>query len=88
MDDQQSPRVSPRPRSIRQDLFLAVRLAWNFGYIIAIPAALFGFGGAYLDKQYGTSPTFILIGFALALALSGWGIWRAVKEILREGEKN
>lgn len=78
---------SPRPRSIRQDLMLAVRLAWNFGYIIAVPAVAFGFGGAYLDKQYGTSPTFILIGFAAALALSGLGIWRAVKEIVREQEK-
>ncbi len=71
-------------RSIGADLLLAVRLAWNFGYIIAIPAVAFGFGGASLDKHYGTSPTFILIGFALALALSGLGIWRAVKEIVRE----
>lgn len=77
MDDQKA-------RSIRQDLMLAVRLAWNFGYIIAIPAVVFGFGGAYLDKQYGTSPTFILVGFAAALALSGLGIWRMVKEIVRE----
>lgn len=91
MDDlekpQTSPAVSSRPRSIRQDLLLAVRLAWNFGYIIAIPAALFGFGGAYLDKQNGTSPLFILIGFAVALLLSGLGIWRKVKEIVREQEE-
>ena len=73
-----------RPRLIRQDLLLAVRLAWNFGYIIAIPAVLFGFGGAYLDKTWGTSPVFILIGFALALAISGLGIWRVVKEIMRQ----
>ena len=72
------------PRTLRHDLVLAVRLAWNFGYIIAIPAVLFGFGGASLDKQFGTSPTFILIGFALALLLSGLGIWRAVKEIIAQ----
>lgn len=77
-------RESPRPRSIRQDLFLAVRLAWNFGYIIAIPAAALGFGGAYLDKAWGTSPIFILAGFALALLLSGFGVYRKVKEIIRE----
>lgn len=79
--------VTSRPRSIRQDLMLAVRLAWNFGYIIAIPAVAFGFGGAYLDKQYGTSPTFILIGFALAMLLSGLGIWRMIREITREQGK-
>ncbi len=76
------PQKSSPPRPIRQDLLLAVRLAWNFGYIIAIPAALFGFGGAYLDKLWGTSPLCILIGFAIALGLSGLGIWRMVKEIV------
>ena len=73
---------SPVRRSIKDDLLLAVRLAWNFGYIIAIPAVVFGFGGAKLDKAMGTSPLFLLIGFALALALSSWGIWRKLKEIL------
>ena len=73
--------TSSRPRRVRQDLFLAVRLAWNFGYIIAIPAAAFGFGGAYLDKTWGTSPMFILIGLALALTVSGMGIWRVVRQI-------
>lgn len=77
---------SPRARSVRQDLILAVRLAWNFGYIIAIPAAVFGFGGAYLDRMWGTSPVFILSGFALALMLSGLGIWRVVTDIARGQE--
>ena len=69
------------PPTITQDFFLAIRLAWNFGYIIAIPAVLFGFGGAWLDRRFGTSPVFLLIGFALALAISGMGIWRMVKQI-------
>ncbi len=90
MNDRQSSRTSPvvssHPRSIRQDLLLAVRLAWNFGYIIAIPAVLFGFGGAYVDRLWGTSPLFILIGFACALALSSLGIWRMVKEIVNKPE--
>lgn len=79
-----NPRQTPPARSIRADLLLAVRLAWNFGYIIAIPAAAFGFGGAYLDRAWGTSPAFILTGFALALMLSGFGVRRKVKEIIRE----
>ena len=74
--------VPPPRRPIKDDLLLAVRLAWNFGYIIAIPAALFGFTGAYLDKTWDTSPVLILIGFAIAIALSSLGIWRALKEIL------
>ncbi len=62
----------------------ALKLAWDLGYIIAIPAFLFGFGGAYLDRQAGTSPLFLLLGFAVALTLSFLGVKRKVKEILGE----
>lgn len=69
-------------RSITADLLLTVRLAWSFGYIIALPAALFGFGGAYADKALGTSPWLLLGGLATALILSSIGIYRKIKEIL------
>lgn len=64
-------------------LFLSLRLAWNLGFIIAIPVGLFGFGGAYLDKYLGTSPIFVITGFAMAALLSGVGVYRKVKEILK-----
>ena len=69
-------------RSIKDDLWLAVQLAWHLGYLIAIPVVFFGFGGAYLDKQYGTSPMFLFIGFAIAITLSVMGVKRKLKEIL------
>ncbi|MBI1812513.1 AtpZ/AtpI family protein [Candidatus Peregrinibacteria bacterium] len=64
-------------------LWLALKLAWDLGYIIAIPAAVFGFGGAYLDKYEGTSPLFLLLGLAAALGLSSIGVKRIVKKIIR-----
>ena len=64
------------------DLWLAVRLAWSLGYIIALPAVLFGFGGAYLDKTLGTSPWVLLIGLALAMGISAVGVYRRLREIL------
>ena len=69
-------------KSIVSDLWLAVRLAWNFGWIIAIPAVLFGFGGAYLDRVEGTSPLFLLLGLGLAMGISSVGVYRRVKEII------
>lgn len=69
-------------RSVFADLALAVRLAWSIGWIVAIPAALFGFGGATLDKTYHTSPLFLILGLAMAMALSGVGVWRMLKRIL------
>ena len=61
---------------------LSLRLAWNLGFIIAVPVAVFGFGGAYLDKYYQTSPMFVISGFVIAMVLSGIGVYRKVKEIL------
>jgi F0F1-type ATP synthase assembly protein I len=68
----------PKPPS---SLFLSLRLAWNLGFIIALPVVIFGFGGAYLDKYLKTSPLFVLIGFVLAVLISGIGVYRKVKEI-------
>jgi len=68
-------------------LFLSLRLAWNLGFLISVPVVVFGFGGAYMDKYYGTSPAFVITGFVLAIVLSGLGVYRKVKEILGEERK-
>lgn len=69
---------------LKHDLIFVVDLAWSIGWIIAIPAVALGFGGAYLDRWFGSSPLFILLGMGLAVTLSGVGLWRKLREILRE----
>ncbi len=68
-------------------LLLALRLAWNLGYIIAIPAFLFGFGGAYADKYWGTSPLLLLLGMGCAILLSFFGVKRKVEEIIGDAKE-
>lgn len=68
--------------TIVDDLRLVAQLSWSIGWIVAIPAVAFGFGGAYLDRLYGTTPLFILLGFAIAVTLSGIGLYRKLREIL------
>ncbi len=75
--------MAPEQRSVGQDLWMVAQLAWSIGWIVAIPAVLFGFGGAFLDKTLGPSPIFILLGFTLAVVLSAVGVYRKVKQILR-----
>ncbi|MBI3332162.1 AtpZ/AtpI family protein [Candidatus Peregrinibacteria bacterium] len=72
------------PQSSWRPLLLALRLAWAMGYIIAIPAVVLGFGGAYLDRVLGTSPLFIFIGFGIATTVSFLGIKRRIQEIEKE----
>lgn len=62
--------------------WLALKLAWELGYLIAIPVVALGFGGAMLDKYVGTMPLFTLLGFALAAVLSGIAIRRRLRAIL------
>lgn len=64
-------------------MWMSIRLAWELGYLIALPAVVLGFGGAYLDRYVQTSPLFLLIGFALAALLSGVGVVRKVRAILK-----
>ena len=70
-------------RSIKNDMWLVVELAWAVGWIVAVPAVALGFGGAYLDRYFDTSPVFILIGMGCAVSLSGWGLWRKLRQILK-----
>jgi len=58
-------------------------LAMELGYTIAIPIVLFGVGGAYLDKQWETSPIFLLIGVVVSIILSIFGIYRKTRNILK-----
>lgn len=62
-------------------VLFVLSLAGQLGFMIAIPAALFGFGGAYIDRQLGTSPLFILAGLALAISASSYLVFRFAKEV-------
>jgi hypothetical protein len=74
------------PASLKQSdpgVWMALGLVWEIGYIIAIPAFVFGFGGAYLDKYLGLSPLLMLAGLLLALIVSGFAIYHKVRKVIR-----
>ena len=80
---EQQPTPAEKRGSARA-LWLGVQLAWDLGWIIALPVVILGLGGAYLDKYVGSSPLFILLGFILAITLSFIGIKRKLKDILQK----
>lgn len=79
--------TTPVPPSVKEreesSMLLALKLVFELGYIIAIPIVLFGFGGAYADKAWGTSPWMLLLGIALAATISIIGVIRKIKVIQR-----
>lgn len=70
--------------SLSKSAALGLGFAWELGYTIAIPALLFGFGGAYVDKHLGTSPLLLMIGLILAFIGSFAAILRKVRTIIRQ----
>lgn len=57
-------------------------LAGQIGYIVAIPAFVFGFGGALLDKRLETVPWLMIAGFGLAFTVSAITLARLVRRML------
>jgi len=62
--------------------FQMLGLVGEIGTMIAVPAFLLGFGGAYLDKNFGTSPLFVIVGLAVALISSSLAVWHRVQPLL------
>ena len=66
----------------KNSIWLALQLAWELGYLIALPVAVLGFRGAYLDKTVGTMPLFTLLGFIVAATFSFIAVRRRLRAIL------
>ncbi len=75
--------VAPqRPKSPLESPLAMIGVVGQVGYMIAVPAFAFGFGGAYMDKWLGTSPLFVLLGLTLALTVSSIAVYRLTKRLL------
>lgn len=75
---------TPAPKNNKEAMstMQMLSLVGEIGYLIAIPAVLFAFGGAYLDRMLDTSPLFLIAGLALALLSSALAVWHRVKPLL------
>ncbi len=64
--------------------FRPLALAWELGYTIAIPLVALALGGRFLDKNFDTSPIFLLVGIFVSILISSFLIYRKTKKILSE----
>lgn len=58
-------------------------LAFELGFIIALPIVAFGFGGKWLDQKIGTFPLLTLIGIFLAISLTTLWIYRKFRDYFK-----
>ncbi|MBI4185799.1 AtpZ/AtpI family protein [Candidatus Berkelbacteria bacterium] len=66
-----------------QRVLFVLSLVGQLGFLIALPAAALGFGGAWLDRSLETSPLFILLGLSLAIASSSLFVGKLIQRINR-----
>ncbi len=71
-----------RDMSPDESTLLGFGFAWELGYMIALPAVLFGVGGAALDKYMHTSPLFVLVGLITAFITSAISVTRRIRDII------
>jgi len=66
-----------------QKTFSVMALAWELGYLIAIPLVALTLGGRFLDKKLGTSPLLLLIGVVAAIILSSYMVYKKTIDIMK-----
>jgi F0F1-type ATP synthase assembly protein I len=64
-----------------------LQLAWNLGFQIALPLVAFALVGRYLDAQFATGPWLFLLGVLAAIIASSALIYRKLKPLLENSEK-
>lgn len=68
-------------------LMQALSLAWQMGYLLAIPLVALALAGRLLDKRLDTSPLFLLIGIGLSIVISSILVAKKALEIISEISK-
>ncbi|MFH1193472.1 MAG: AtpZ/AtpI family protein [bacterium] len=72
------------PDKKKSDMWQALSLLGQLGYVIAIPLVILALGGRFIDKKYGTSPWFLIAGMFLALIISTFWVYKKTAEIMSE----
>jgi F0F1-type ATP synthase assembly protein I len=76
--------MPPNPQ--KSALWQAFSYAWAFGYIVALPLVVLGFGGRALDRALGKTPWLFLLGLLLALVISSIWTFRTLLRLSKSVE--
>lgn len=60
----------------------ALTFAFELGYMIAIPLVFLALLGRWADRQFETSPWFLVGGIIVATTVSTWIVYKKVSNIL------
>lgn len=72
----------------KSNLWQALSLLGQLGYVIAIPLVILAMIGRFIDNRYHTSPWFLIAGMFLALIISTFWVYKKTAEIMKEATKD
>lgn len=77
------------PGSQKIDIqFRPLQLAFELGYMIAIPIVAFALAGRFADKYFETSPWLLLAGICTSILISSYLVYKKVAPILTGNNDN
>ena len=62
---------------------IGLSLVFELGYMIALPIVICALGGRLMDRHWGTSPLFLLVGIAIAIVVSGYMVVARIRDMER-----
>ncbi len=79
----------PKPkRSKNFETFYAFSLAWQLGFLIAVPIAAFIGIGFWLDTKFNTQPLFVLSGLVVGLSVTIYEVYHVMDPLIKKDKKD
>jgi len=66
--------------------FYALSIAWQLGFLIAVPIAAFLFLGFWSDKHFGTKPLFLIVGLLTGLSITVYEVYHMLIPLVGDSE--
>jgi F0F1-type ATP synthase assembly protein I len=67
--------------------FYALSLAWQLGFIIAVPIGGFIFLGLWGDKSFGTAPVLLIVGIFTGIIVTIYEVYHLLIPLIKDKEK-
>ncbi len=75
-------RNNLKTKNNKTDKVSVFSLAFELGYVVAIPIVLLALGGRMIDKKLDSSPWFLLLGVVSAIIISTYWIYKKTTAII------
>ncbi len=66
--------------------FYALSIAWQLGFLVAIPIGISLFLGIWIDKFLGTTPLFLLLSLLIGVTVTIYDIYHALEPFIKKNK--